>query len=226
MTDEILNQLAAPFPPDRVSWRVGPTTQDKTKGQALAYIDARDVMARLDEVVGAGMWASELIPMWPGAVSCRLSICIDGQWVTKSDMAGATGDIENEKEREMAVKGAGSDSLKRAAVQWGVGRYLYDLECPWVDLDERKRIKPHEMKRLRDLLPGAAVAKPKAASRQTYSTLSTGLKQCASLGDLAAFWREKAAEIKTLPDDWQRDLTTEKNDLKAMWEARTLESAE
>ena len=38
---DILAKLAAPFPPERISWRVGPTNKEKTKGIALAYIDAR-----------------------------------------------------------------------------------------------------------------------------------------------------------------------------------------
>lgn len=42
----IVAQLAAPFPPENVSWRVGSTTQDKKKGMALAFIDARDAISR------------------------------------------------------------------------------------------------------------------------------------------------------------------------------------
>jgi hypothetical protein len=45
-------------------------------------------------------------------------------WVRKSDGAGET-QVEGEK-------GAISDALKRAAVKWGIGRYLYDLDSPWV----------------------------------------------------------------------------------------------
>jgi hypothetical protein len=42
-----------------------------------------------------------------------------------------------------AVKGGLSGSMKRAAVQWGIGRYLYDLETNFVNLTE---IKPPNMK--------------------------------------------------------------------------------
>jgi hypothetical protein len=48
----MFERLAEPFPADAVSWRVGSTTQDKSKGMALAYLDARDVMDRLDLVCG------------------------------------------------------------------------------------------------------------------------------------------------------------------------------
>jgi len=35
------------------------------------------------------------------------------------------------------VKGGLSDSFKRAAVQWGIGRYLYSLGAVWVDVEQR-----------------------------------------------------------------------------------------
>lgn len=49
-----LDDLRKPFDPASISWRVGSTTKDKTKGMALAYIDARDVQDRLDAVCGVG----------------------------------------------------------------------------------------------------------------------------------------------------------------------------
>ena len=52
MLSDLFDKLAEPFPPDAISWRVGSTTQDKSKGMALAFIDARDVMDRLDLVCG------------------------------------------------------------------------------------------------------------------------------------------------------------------------------
>jgi len=52
-----------------------------------------------------------------GRVTCELSIRFGERWITKTDGAGDTG-IEGEK-------GAISDSLKRSAVLWGIGRYLY-----------------------------------------------------------------------------------------------------
>ena len=52
---ELLAALAKPFPADSIHWRVGSTTKDGKRGMALAYIDARDVMDRLDEVC-CGEW--------------------------------------------------------------------------------------------------------------------------------------------------------------------------
>jgi hypothetical protein len=223
---DILTRLAAPFPPDRISWRVGPMTADKSKGQALCYIDARDVMARLDEVFG-DQWQCENVPMHNGTTCCRIGLPVgpSGEVRWRTDGAGATGNVDDEKQREMAEKGGYSDAFKRAAVQWGVGRYLYDIDCPWVELDDRKRIKPHEQARLKTILGNVRPANtppplPKKDARAIYSALSLGLKQCGCVEDLAAFWKLKQAEIAALPDDWRQNLTTEKDDLKGLFAAR------
>lgn len=118
-------KLTAPIAPDRVSWRVGSTTADKSKGMALAYIDARDVMQRLDEVCGPAGWQCSY-PHAGAKTVCRIEILVGDHWVGKEDGAGDS-DVEKEK-------GALSDAFKRAAVRWGIGRYLYDMESPWVKL--------------------------------------------------------------------------------------------
>lgn len=96
---------------------------------ALAYIDARDVMNRLDEVCGPDAWQDRYTETASGRVLCTIEILSqmpngDWAWVAKSDGAGST-DVEGDK-------GGISDAFKRAAVKWGIGRYLYDLDAPWV----------------------------------------------------------------------------------------------
>lgn len=103
--------LADPFSPEVVKQRKGPG------GKTLDYIDARDVMDRLDEIIGPAHWQDNYAPGPAGGVLCTLSIWIDGIWVSKSDV-GENTDIE-------AVKGGCSDAFKRAAVKWGIGRHLY-----------------------------------------------------------------------------------------------------
>lgn len=122
-----LSALSAPFPRSAVHWRVQgkPYARNGThSAMALAYIDARDVMDRLDDVCGPDNWQSEFTETARGRVICRLGIKMGDEWVWKSDGAGDT-DVEGEK-------GGISDALKRAAVSWGVGRYLYRLDSPWV----------------------------------------------------------------------------------------------
>lgn len=155
---ELFKQLAAPFEPSAISWRVGSTSKDKTKALALAYIDARDVMKRLDEIVGPENW-QDRYEVHGGKTVCYLSLWLEhtegpqdpaiesryGRWVTKADAAGDSA-VE-------AEKGAISDAFKRAAVKWGIGRYLYDLDSPWVML-EGTRIAKGEYAKLEKLLGG------------------------------------------------------------------------
>lgn len=108
-SEELEDRMKAPFPPDRVHFRTG------GGGNMLAYIDARDVMERLDAVVGPEGWEDSFVETPSGRIICRLTVL----GVSKSDGAGDTG-FE-------AEKGAISDAFKRAAVKHGIGRYLYDL---------------------------------------------------------------------------------------------------
>lgn len=125
-----LNKLKEPFPKSQVSWRAQTVTNDGTKAMALGYIDARDVMERLDEVCGSANWQKRYSHADKKTV-CEIGIRIDGEWVWKADGAGDS-DVE-------AEKGAMSDAFKRAAVVWGIGRYLYDLETPWVPCESYKK---------------------------------------------------------------------------------------
>lgn len=147
MTD-ILSMLSAPFAPELISWRIGSTTQDKSKGMALAYIDARDVMKRFDAVCTPFGWQNDHLVSPNGMVTCKIGVLSpNGCWIWKADGAGQT-DVEGEK-------GSYSDALKRSAVLWGVGRYLYDLDSPWVQIEPAGRsykIAQHEIGKLRDLL--------------------------------------------------------------------------
>lgn len=139
-----LLKLKEPFAPEAISWRVGSTTADKKSGLALAYIDARDVMDRLDKVCGPENWKDEY-PNLGSTTVCCISIKIGDEWVYKTDGAGST-DVE-------AEKGQLSDAFKRCAVKWGVGRYLYDdkYKSIWVEIEaygRSYRIKKTELARL------------------------------------------------------------------------------
>jgi hypothetical protein len=124
---DLFTALCEPFPAECIDWRLGATNKDKTKGMALAYIDARTVMDRLDSVCGPDNWQCHYTPAPGNALICNLGVRVpSGDWIWKADGAGAT-DVEGEK-------GMMSDALKRAAVRWGVGRYLYELGSPWVAL--------------------------------------------------------------------------------------------
>lgn len=123
------SDLAAPFAPEDLEFRAGATTADKTKALALAYITSRAVMNRLDDVVGPANWRDQYAPGPSGGVICGLSLRLDGEWITKWDGA--------ENTNFEAVKGGLSDALKRVAVKWGIGRYLYATPDLWVPCQQR-----------------------------------------------------------------------------------------
>lgn len=133
MSEEHINleKLALPFPANSIHWRVGATSGDKKKGIALAYVDARDVMQRLDEVVGRGNWQCDYPWSDTKRLVCRVGIKIGGEWIWKSNGCGDT-QVE-------AEKGAFSDAFKRAGVLWGIAQYLYDLPNTWVELQPQGR---------------------------------------------------------------------------------------
>jgi hypothetical protein len=168
MTEDIAARLAAPFPPEIVEWRIGATTTDKARGMALAYIDARDVQDRLDQVCGI-FWQVKHHYCGGEKLACDIGIKIGEEWLWRGDGAGST-DVE-------AEKGAFSDSFKRAAVRWGVGRYLYDLASPWVELEAKGKthiIPERELTRLRGLLTRPAQAPQKPASAPSYPPTANG----------------------------------------------------
>lgn len=123
--EKIKHALESPFDERHIHWRVGATTQDKSKGIALAYVDARNVMKRLDDVMGPH-WQCRYPISDNGLLICEISLKIDGEWITRANGAGDT-QVE-------AEKGKASDAFKRAAVLWGIGRYLYSLPNTWVKL--------------------------------------------------------------------------------------------
>lgn len=140
-------KLSEPFPPEDIEWYVGSTTQDKSKGMAIPFITNRAVMDRLDEVCGVDGWKNEYRFLKERALTnrdgevvgtassqlCGISVWSEDhqEWITKWDGAEDS-DIE-------AIKGGLSSAMKRAAVQFGIGRYLYKLDTLWVPIEPKGR---------------------------------------------------------------------------------------
>jgi hypothetical protein len=188
---EIFSALKAPFDPSLVSWRVGSMNKEKTKGMALAYIDARDVMERLDTVVGPENWQCRY-PHANGKTVCAIGIKIGDEWIWKEDGAGDS-DIE-------AEKGALSDAFKRAAVRWGIGRYLYDIASPWVEVDQWKHIKDSEMLRLERLLAQASGLKPAAPKPEVVVTSGPAKSFEPAVSTAAVSLVRELKGCKSIPD--------------------------
>lgn len=128
---DVQKRLQAPFPAHLVGWRAGAVTRDRQRALLLAYVDARAVQDRLDAVCpDEWSFSLEVVPGTPTpTVKGRLTVL----GVTREDI-GEAGDGEMG-----TLKAAASDALKRCAVQFGIGRYLYDLPKTWADWNDQKR---------------------------------------------------------------------------------------
>ncbi len=144
---QIQAELAMPFAPEDLEWRLQKVVEARELGIAVPYVTNRAIMSRLDDVVGPENWYNEFKP-WHGAGGkdaqlCGISIRFGDGWITKWDGAEDS-DIE-------PVKGGLSDSMKRAAVQWGIGRVLYNMDVVFVDVEKRGKtwyIKKDQQERL------------------------------------------------------------------------------
>lgn len=134
---EIWEKLREPFPPERISWRIQSTAPMKDNYvkwvMLIPYIDGRDVMNRLDDVLGPANWKDQYRTAStleiPGVI-CRLSIFDGENWIAKEDGADAR---SNKGGEPMQFKGLLSDALKRSAVKFGIGRQLYDMDPVYID---------------------------------------------------------------------------------------------
>jgi len=152
-----------------IKWKVQSLTKDKQKASFVAYIDARDVMNLLDKEVGIGLWKDEYkvinkswvnVEKWKeveiGKAKQKVSVPVE-KYVVEGTISilgkeGWTGraDIGIGEEIE-AEKTAYSDAFKRAAVKWGVGRFLYDIEVKWQKVDSYKNPIKANGQRIYDL---------------------------------------------------------------------------
>ncbi len=225
MSNDIFAALAAEFPREAISWRAQNIKKDGSSALALAYIDARDVMDRLDEVVGPANW-QDRYEVHGGKTICYLSIAVDDEpdehgvihkhWITKADGAGDS-DIE-------AEKGAISDAFKRAAVRWQIGRYLYAMPATWVPCDAyetefngkkkwnwRKWLadpwdhvkltaKPHRGE------SGQIVEIPTTAAQGHWTVIAEALSACTTTTQLNGAWSRHEPVYSLFPDHFKQEL--------------------
>ncbi len=126
-------------------WRVQSRNKERTKAICSAYIDARDVMSVLDKHCSYG-WQSDVKEL-AGFIFYGIGINMPTENDEKGnpnwfetfwrwDTGARIEDNKTDNMYEQAGKSAASDALKRAAVQWGVGRFLYDLPTVTVPCDQ------------------------------------------------------------------------------------------
>jgi hypothetical protein len=143
---KIMDALAAPFPPERLKFRVGARTTSKERGIALPYVDMRDYIDRLNEVLGFDWEDEETISYSAKRVTVkyRLTMHVDGESRTRTG-DGECADLSDEN----AVTTASAQAFKRACVKFGLGAALYELPQQWVDLKNQRYIPGQAKAQLR-----------------------------------------------------------------------------
>ncbi|WP_038043736.1 Rad52/Rad22 family DNA repair protein [Thermus tengchongensis] len=151
---EAIARLTRPLTAEEIEWKVISTKNGQTT--IAPFIDARAVMARLDEAFGPFGWQVRYTPAQVGdehgvIASIAIKNPETGEWVEKQDGSGAT-DME-------PFKGGISGALKRAAVAWGIGRELY--RYPRILIEGEHRYIPRAvLERLAKLPEAVAQGKP------------------------------------------------------------------
>jgi hypothetical protein len=143
----LIAELEVPFDPAVIDWRVTNTTKSgKLRGHVIPYADPRAYTDRLNSLFTPAGWTrnytvhtSANFERKPDQktvakvfVTCELTIFGLGSH-------SATG--EEWTDNDNAGTSAEAQAFKRSCACFGLGRYLYDFEGVWVDLDERKRPK-------------------------------------------------------------------------------------
>lgn len=107
-------------------WRVQSFSKHKPQATCVAYIDSRDVQDVLDKHC---IWSDRYYSV-NGMLFCEITIYADGIEYKRSD-AGSESNVE-------AQKGQSSDAFKRAAVKFGIGRFLYSKKMVYLKADAVK----------------------------------------------------------------------------------------
>lgn len=133
MSDNI-SKLRAPFPADRIEWRIqscGEKSDGSVWARCLAYIDNRAAMERLDDVYGEGWSHREEFKQIGNSAVCTVAITIAGGGEFQRTVTGSC-EVELNKADDIdPFKSAASGAMKRAVVNLGIGRYLYELPEAW-----------------------------------------------------------------------------------------------
>jgi hypothetical protein len=153
--DEVRRKLLEPFDPGEIKWRVTATSKVQTKrgpqkrGQLVAYADQRAYTDRLNDVFGEWGWtrtyAVQVAQNFErrlgseGKTTAVAAKVVVVSTVTIHALGAHTGVGEEWADDENAATRAEAQAFKRACACFGLGRYLYDLDKIWVDLDQYNR---------------------------------------------------------------------------------------
>jgi hypothetical protein len=137
-----------PFPVGQVLWRVTNTANNRTRGQVVPYADPRAYTDRLNALVSPQGWTRsyETVTMNNITRTKRNAEIVTGKIlvtckVTIDGLGTHSGTGEEWADEDNAMTSAEAQAFKRACSCFGLGRYFYDFDAPWVDIDDKGRPK-------------------------------------------------------------------------------------
>lgn len=133
-----LAALAEPFALGDLEWKVqsaGVSGSGKVWAKIAPYVTNRAICERLDDVLGPANWQNLYFPapVQGDGMMCGIGVNVGGTWIWKYDGAGSVVESRGLGSAD-AMKGTFSNAMKRAAVQWGIGRPLYYLDVVFADV--------------------------------------------------------------------------------------------
>ena len=143
---KLLPELEVPFSPDQVRWRVTNTTNDKKRGQIVPYADSRAYTDRLNALFTPQGWTREYkvetmtnitrVKKGESIVSGKVLVTCT---VTILGIGSHSGTGEEWADDDNGMTSADAQAFKRACSCFGLGRYFYDIQAVWVDLDQNRQ---------------------------------------------------------------------------------------
>ena len=180
---EIQSKLKAKIP---FKWRVQSFSKFKAQATCVSYIDSRDVQDILDaSCVWSDRYYSE-----GGLLFCEITIYADGREYKRTD-TGSESNVDKQK-------GHSSDAFKRAAVKFGVGRFLYSqpMQKLTADLIKTNSNYPNVIddrgNKVWDLTKHINLKlknKQPVKTKEPIKTPSEKLNECKTLSELATVFK-------------------------------------
>ena len=143
---KLLSELEVPFSPQQVRWRVTNTTYDKKRGQIVPYADCRAYTDRLNAMFTPQGWTREYkvqtmtnitrVKKGESIVSGKVLVTCT---VTILGIGSHSGTGEEWADDHNGMTSADAQAFKRACSCFGLGRYFYDIQAVWVDLDQNRQ---------------------------------------------------------------------------------------
>ena len=143
---KLIDELEVPFSPDQVRWRVTNTTNDKKRGQIVPYADPRAYTDRLNALFTPQGWTREYkvetmtnitrVKKGESIVSGKVLVTCT---VTILGIGSHSGTGEEWADDDNGMTSADAQAFKRACSCFGLGRYFYDIQAVWVDLDQNRQ---------------------------------------------------------------------------------------